>query len=103
MLPRKASGPGASDAHEARRGDQLWAADHRQDATPTPEIQDRTAALPIQGGAAPLTVYADRRALGFIRPLGSDRYEALDLDRRTLGVFATRCEAADAIEKAVSS
>jgi hypothetical protein len=62
-----------------------------------------TTASPIQGGAHPLTVYDGRRAIGFIRPQGSAGFEALDLDRKSLGVFPTRSAAADAIEEAVSS
>ena len=45
-----------------------------------------------------LAVYAGRQCIGFIRPLG-DAFEALDLDRRSLGLFASRSAAADAIEE----
>jgi hypothetical protein len=48
--------------------------------------------------APPLAVYAGRECIGFIRPLG-DAFEALDLDRRSLGLFASRSAAADAIEE----
>jgi hypothetical protein len=48
--------------------------------------------------APPLAVYVGRECIGFIRPLG-DAFEALDLDRRSLGVFSSRSAAADAIEE----
>jgi len=46
----------------------------------------------------PLTVYDGRRAIGFIRPLGTDRFEALDLDRKSLAAFPSQGTAADALE-----
>jgi len=48
--------------------------------------------------AHPLAVYDGRVCVGFIRPRG-DAFEALDLDRRSLGLFPSRSEAADAIEE----
>jgi hypothetical protein len=48
--------------------------------------------------APPLAVYAGRVCVGFIRPRG-DTFEALDLDRRSLGLFSSRSAAADAIEE----
>ena len=57
-------------------------------------------ASPIHGSAHPLTVYEGSTCLGFIRPLGAAGFEALDLERRSLGVFPSRSAAADAIEEA---
>ena len=55
------------------------------------------------GSSHPLTVYdGNRRATGLIRPLAAG-FEALDLERRSLGLFPTRPEAADALEEAVST
>jgi len=51
--------------------------------------------------STPLAVYAGRTCIGFIRPRDGG-FEALDLDRRSLGTFRSRSEAADAIEDAVS-
>jgi len=51
-----------------------------------------------QASAHPLAVYAGRECIGFIRPLG-DAFEALDLDRRSIGLFSSRSAAADAIEE----
>jgi hypothetical protein len=51
-----------------------------------------------QASAPPLAVYAGRECLGFIRPLG-DAFEALDLERRSIGLFSSRSAAADAIEE----
>jgi hypothetical protein len=49
-------------------------------------------------GAPPLAVYAGRECIGFIRPLG-DAFEALGLDRQSIGLFSSRSAAADAIEE----
>jgi hypothetical protein len=51
-----------------------------------------------QASAPALAVYAGRECVGFIRPLG-DVFEALDLDRRSIGLFSSRSAAADAIEE----
>jgi hypothetical protein len=48
--------------------------------------------------AHPLAVYAGRECIGFIRSRG-DAFEALDLDRRSIGLFSSRSAAADAIEE----
>ena len=58
----------------------------------------------LRYGEAPIRspVYdGNRRATGLIRPLAAG-FEALDLERRSLGLFPTRPEAADALEEAVS-
>jgi hypothetical protein len=78
------------------------------DTTAIPHSQDLQARAAPHDQAPltdthPLTVYdGGRRAIGFIRPLGTNRFEALDLDRKSLGIFPTRGAAADAIEEAVS-
>jgi hypothetical protein len=54
----------------------------------------------IQGSPHPLAVYSGRECIGFIRPLGAAGFEALDLERKVLGVFESRSDAADAIEEA---
>jgi hypothetical protein len=51
-----------------------------------------------QASAHPLAVYAGRECIGFIRSRG-DAFEALDLDRRSIGLFSSRSAAADAIEE----
>jgi hypothetical protein len=51
-----------------------------------------------QASAPALAVYAGRECIGFIRSLG-DAFEALDLDRRSIGLFSSRSAAADAIEE----
>jgi hypothetical protein len=56
-------------------------------------------ASPIQRSAHPLAVYDGRSCIGFIRPL-IHGFEALDLERKVLGRFKSRREAADAIEEA---
>jgi hypothetical protein len=46
-----------------------------------------------------LAIYLGRECIGFIRQRGG-LFEALDLDRRSIGLFASRSAAADAIEEA---
>jgi hypothetical protein len=102
MASKQATGPGTLDAHAgAQPGDQRWGDDHPQDAGSSPNFQGRVAS-PLQGSAHPLAVYDGRRAIGLIRSLTTG-FEALDLERRSLGIFPTRSEAADAIEGAASS
>jgi hypothetical protein len=49
--------------------------------------------------AAALSVYADPECLGFIRPRGISGFEAPNLERRPLGLFQSRSEAANAIQQ----
>jgi hypothetical protein len=69
-----------------------WAAEHLPDNTTAPNN-----ASPLSAPA--LAVYSGRDCIGFIRPRNGV-FEALDLDRKSLGVFPTRHEAADALEDA---
>jgi hypothetical protein len=49
--------------------------------------------------ATALSVYAGPECLGFIRPRGITGFEALNLERRPLGLFQSPSEAANAIQQ----
>jgi hypothetical protein len=49
--------------------------------------------------AAALSVYAGRECIGLIRSRGITGFEALNLERRPLGLFQSRSEAANAIQQ----
>jgi hypothetical protein len=58
--------------------------------------------IPPRASSAPaLSLYSRRKFLGFLRPLPAGRCEALDRERRSLGIFTSRSAAADAVEAAV--
>jgi hypothetical protein len=70
------------------------------------ELLSPDAQVPLKRGPGrprnhPLAVYDGRICIGFIRPRGGG-FEALDLDRRSLGTFPSQGAAADAIEEAAS-
>jgi len=82
--PRKASGPGASDARGARRSsDRLGSRSSSAEAKPTrPTWQ---------------AVYDGQRCIGHLLSRGRLGVEAFDADDRSLGIFPTTQEAAAAI------
>jgi hypothetical protein len=49
--------------------------------------------------ATALSAYAGRECIGFIRSRGITGFEALNLERRSLGLFQSRSETADAIQQ----
>jgi hypothetical protein len=55
-------------------------------------------ASPTQSSTHPLAVYDGRRAILFIKQLGTDGYEALDITRKVLRRFTSLAAAADAVE-----
>jgi hypothetical protein len=83
-------------APPARCGAAGRAMDDRLGGSINPELNRLAPAT--QPGSQPLAVYVGRVCVGFIRPRG-DTFEALDLDRRSLGLFASRSAAADAVEE----
>jgi hypothetical protein len=85
VRPRKASGPGASSAHGARRSDLLG---RRIGA-------DATLTKPVLQ-----FVYSGRVCLGRIVCRGKLGFEAFDADERSLGIFPNLKRAADAVERA---
>jgi hypothetical protein len=57
---------------------------------------------PAINGAPALSLYDGRQFLGFLREIGGGRWAGLDRQRRVLGTYASRVEAADAVEAAAT-